>query len=311
MSNEIHTDFPSGSTIYAAIRQEGGKVWYIAGETFETWGTSGRTAGDYDIPLNDRGGSRYEGDFDPNVPAGRYTVQIFLQGGMNPSDGDTIMGSAMFQWTGTARVGEVTVIPTGGIGLAKDDVVTFVNDALHLNETNMNLQIQSVLDDLSQGPYLEATDEDQALTSGSEYLAAPTLYHSMISIILNNGSSNIAPLRPYPGGFWALKENLSYPDSVVLSNPRYYAEWGGFLWLYPLPGQSYTSRIDYYKRHAQDVENIEFSVEWKRALNFGVCFEMAVKRKMLHQLQIWGERYRLEKEKQRLAHPGPARIVGL
>jgi len=92
MANEIHVDYASGSTLYAVIRNGPGEVWYAEGQVFESWGTGGRTVNDYDISLTDKSGNRYVGNFDSNIPAGRYSVQVFLQAGANPADTDNIVG---------------------------------------------------------------------------------------------------------------------------------------------------------------------------------------------------------------------------
>ena len=102
MANEIHVDYASGNTLYAVVRNKAGDVWYIAGQVFEAWGTGGHDADDYDISLTDKDGSRYIGDFDCNIPAGRYWVQIFLQAGGTPADGDNLIAGYEIVWTGTA-----------------------------------------------------------------------------------------------------------------------------------------------------------------------------------------------------------------
>jgi hypothetical protein len=104
MANEIHIDYSSGNTLYTVIRNKAGEVWYCGGQAFETWGTGGRTAHDYDISLTDKGGSRYVGDFDSNIPAGRYSVQSFLQAGAYPVDSDSFVGSIEIVWSGTGKV---------------------------------------------------------------------------------------------------------------------------------------------------------------------------------------------------------------
>jgi hypothetical protein len=104
MANEIHIDYASGNTLYAVVRNGAGDVWYITGQVFEVWGTGSRTADDYDISLTDKNGSRYVGNFDNNIPAGRYSVQVFLQAGANPADGDNLVGSNEIVWSGTGRL---------------------------------------------------------------------------------------------------------------------------------------------------------------------------------------------------------------
>ena len=105
MANEIHLDYASSKTLYAVVRDSAGRVWYPGGQVFEDWGTSGRAADDYDISLTDKGGHRYVGSFDGNIPAGRYSIQIFLQAGANPADSDNLVGCGEIVWSG---VGEVT-----------------------------------------------------------------------------------------------------------------------------------------------------------------------------------------------------------
>jgi hypothetical protein len=104
MANEIHVDYASGNTLYAVVRNGAGNVWHVAGQVFEAWGTGSRTADDYDIGLADKIGSRYVGDFDTNIPAGRYSVQAFLQAGANPADGDNLVAGNEIVWSGIGRV---------------------------------------------------------------------------------------------------------------------------------------------------------------------------------------------------------------
>jgi hypothetical protein len=104
MANEIHINYSSGNTLYAVVRNAAGDVWYVAGQLFESWGTSGRTANDYDISLIDKSGSQYVGSFDTNIPAGRYSIQVFLQAGANPVDGDTFIAGKEIVWSGTGTV---------------------------------------------------------------------------------------------------------------------------------------------------------------------------------------------------------------
>ena len=104
MANEIHVNYTSGNTLYAVVRNAAGNVWYLAGQVFESWGTGSRTANDYDISLTDKSGSRYVGSFGTNIPMGRYSIQIFLQAGANPADGDTFIASEEIVWSGTGTI---------------------------------------------------------------------------------------------------------------------------------------------------------------------------------------------------------------
>lgn len=107
MANEIYADYASGNTMYAVIRNGTGGVWYAAEQAFEDWGTGGHTVSDYSLPLTDKAGSRYVGDFDTRIAAGQYCIQLFVQAGANPADGDAIIASRDIAWTGK---GELTTL---------------------------------------------------------------------------------------------------------------------------------------------------------------------------------------------------------
>ena len=104
MANEIQADYASGSTLYAVIRNRAGQVWYPPQQVFETWGTNGHAAEDYDIALIDKTGSRYIGDFDSSVPPGAYDLQVFRQTGAAPADTDALVSSREILWTGTGEL---------------------------------------------------------------------------------------------------------------------------------------------------------------------------------------------------------------
>lgn len=104
MANELHTNYESGNILYAVIRIKDGKVWYVNGMVFESWGTGGRDAEDYCISLVDKNGSFYAGDFDENIPPGGYFVQIFLQEGAIPVNSDSLIAGKDFVWSGTGEI---------------------------------------------------------------------------------------------------------------------------------------------------------------------------------------------------------------
>lgn len=116
MSNELQlTGFPSGNTLYAIIRNSVGLVWYPTGAAFEDWGDDGRTANDYSIPLADKTGSFYVGDFDSDIAASTipYPVQFFAQDGVAPADADSVVGEDAITWNGVSADLESAVAELG------------------------------------------------------------------------------------------------------------------------------------------------------------------------------------------------------
>jgi len=104
MASEIRADYASGHTLYAVIRTLAGLVWCPIVGAFEAWGSDSHDADDYDIPLTDRSGSLYVGDFDTDIPAGRYVIQVFIRSGASPADIDTVLASRSVTWSGVAEV---------------------------------------------------------------------------------------------------------------------------------------------------------------------------------------------------------------
>ena len=102
MANEVTISYPSGQTLYYIIRQANGNAWDTTGNAFEDW----NVMTDYDIAMTDESGSFYQANFDTDVSAGVYTVQVFLQAGGGPVDGDPLLKSVLIYWSGTAELTE-------------------------------------------------------------------------------------------------------------------------------------------------------------------------------------------------------------
>ena len=128
MANEIHIDYESGNTLYAVVRNNIGQVWYPAGQAFEVWGVNGHNADDYDIALTDKDGGRYVGDFDTNIAAGHYTVQVFLQAGGNPADGDEPVGSGEIVWTGVGELTADKVLANKAVQNKSTGIINYYDD---------------------------------------------------------------------------------------------------------------------------------------------------------------------------------------
>jgi len=129
MANEIQANYPSSSTLYFIVRNASGQVWYVAGQTFEDWGGgAGRDMDDYDIAMTDKSGSKYIGNMDTNISAGEYDIQIFIQAGANPVDGDTCLGSDRRFWSGSRMWTDPNVVLETTISAVNhaDDIIDLV-----------------------------------------------------------------------------------------------------------------------------------------------------------------------------------------
>lgn len=112
MPATLNIGAPSGSTLYAVIRDEAaGTVWN--GTAFEAWDDA-RIAF-YDVPLTDRGGDYYSTDFPADIAPGSYYVSYYEQAGVSPSTADLkLPADEEVYWTGLViesvpPVGTVTI----------------------------------------------------------------------------------------------------------------------------------------------------------------------------------------------------------
>jgi len=197
------------------------------------------------------------------------------------------------------------------MALEKADILTFVNGVLRRSETDIDVQIQAVLDDLSDAEFLEETDESQSLENGDLTLDYPTGFITVVSISLTDSNGvEWAPLEKLPGGH-AQYRKFRNNDSAA-GRPEWYSEFDDKFWLWRPANGEYDAVIEYTKRHpalSGDTGSIEFGDEFKNALNCGAAFQVALKFKLKDYISIWGPMYETAKEKMRLSRPGQPYIV--
>ncbi len=128
MANEIQADYASGSVLYAIIRTPAGQVWHPAGQAFEDWGAGGHAIDDYDLALTDKSGNRYVGDFDADIPAGCYCIQVFRQAGASPTDGDILVCSRDICWTGVGQVTATKILANKAVHRRIANAVDYYDD---------------------------------------------------------------------------------------------------------------------------------------------------------------------------------------
>jgi hypothetical protein len=196
------------------------------------------------------------------------------------------------------------------MSILKAGILSFVNDQLCRSETDIDTQIKSVINDLRFLNILEAQDTSLALSDGSTYFAKPSDFKSVISIVLNDGSVDLAPLLPMPGGYKGYKDAMDSFTSGNESTPKFYAKFGDNIYVYPTAGQAYTITFDYYKKHALDADTIEFDDDMTNCFNFGATFYTAAKRGLSRYMAIWQPLYQGQIQTIILANPGQPRFAG-
>ena len=194
------------------------------------------------------------------------------------------------------------------MSILKADILTFVNAKLNRAETDIDTEIQTVLNDLSDEYLLTSSDLSQSLAGGSTYLVYPTNFKEIIALVLSDSVQSYIPLKPQ--SYAEYLEAMTYNAST--GKPEYYSEYDGKFYMYPAPNAAdtaYTAKIEYYRYHPQDVATILFRDEFKNAINFGVTAEVAASKKLVDYISLWGQRYEIEKNKRSSNVPKRAYIV--
>lgn len=130
-ADEIRAFCPGVTTAYAVVREPDGDVWCVAGQTFEAWGTGGRTAADYDLALTDKSGDLFVGDFDTNISDGSYHVAVHYQTGGAPADADPVIWVEYGAWDGSTFTGPASIT----------DVAVAVREEMDANSTDLDIII--------------------------------------------------------------------------------------------------------------------------------------------------------------------------
>lgn len=184
------------------------------------------------------------------------------------------------------------------MAIDKDDILIFVNRVLKMQEVDgdIDIEIQAILDDLSEEDLLEATDDTETLASSTASFSVPTGWRDYSAITLTNANGvNQQPLLEIPGGieqFRAVKSN----DSAI-GTPRHYVVFDSVVFLWRPSNGVYTVKQEYTKDHAQDVSTIEFSDIFKNTINYGVAAEVAARLNRTAGINLWLPKYIAAKRK--------------
>lgn len=174
--NEVQLNFVSGKNMYFCVRNDAGKVAYLVGNVFETWGTAARDANNYATLFTAVGGDHYVASFPSWIAEGEYAIQVFERSGATPVDADKLKGSGTLLWDGSQErsISEVALQDSvfsepSGIPPGTTSVVVMINYLYRLlrnkKVTDKGPPAKLVLyKDDGSTPFIKATlDDDGSL----------------------------------------------------------------------------------------------------------------------------------------------------
>ena len=197
--------------------------------------------------------------------------------------------------------------------IAKSEIIEVHNEArkgsLANDSAELDVAIKMCLNDLSNSNLLKSSDTSQTLSSTSTYLEYPSLFKSLMDagIILNDGSYDLDPLLKI--SWREYKELMTNFHSGLRSSPKAYAENDKKFYLYPAPGQTYTTEIWFWKYHDQSADSIEFEEEFRNVIYYGTIYFKAQLQGNQKYMGIWLPQYEREKTLRRISQNTQPRIV--
>lgn len=175
------------------------------------------------------------------------------------------------------------------MAILKTDILTDANVNLRRNESDIDVQIQKILDDLSEANLLLDTDTTQTLISGGKTLNYPTGFRNKAIITLTDtGGNQGLPLRKLPGGHFEYRQQMSNNSSVGVT--EWFSEYNKQFHLIRPVDRAYTTLIEYRKNHpalSGDTGSIEFDDMFRNAIYAGVTYQVAQKFKLRDYMGIW------------------------
>ncbi len=197
------------------------------------------------------------------------------------------------------------------MAITKADILTRVNSRLQTSFTGADIEteIQEILDDLSEEDLLVGTDDTQTLTSGDKTLDEPAGFRALVNIVLTITSSGSEqfPLIGLKGGHKEYRELRHNDNSTGI--PRWFSNFNGKFYLWRPANQAFTSLIEYYKDHPQDVDNIEVGDNFRNTINAGVTWKKALDQGRTRMIMQWGAIYADAKKKRIDSIPHIPRFV--
>ncbi len=190
------------------------------------------------------------------------------------------------------------------LGDIETGIVTFVNKALRKNYTvdgaDLDIAIQICLNDAANHNLLVGTETSQTLIADDTTLDYPTDFKNLISLTLIDGNSNEkSPLIKLRGGHQQYRELRLNDDSSGLT--EFYSEFNSQFFLWRPANQAYTTNIEFYRYHPQDINAILFTDEFRSMIYYGTAFFESMFIKNVEGSNRWGPMYANEKQLRRVS----------
>jgi len=186
------------------------------------------------------------------------------------------------------------------MSILKAGILAFVNKQLKTSETDIDVEIQQTLDDLSEEDFLEASDT-VTVNVNDETFAIPTGLRDFSALTPQNAAgTNLDPLVELPGGIKQYRQlrsnetNNGIPECYVVFNDLVDICW--------TPNGTYIITREYTKDHpalAGDSGSIEFKDIFRNAIYYGVTFEVASRLNRTAAITLWSAKYVDAKGKRR------------
>lgn len=186
------------------------------------------------------------------------------------------------------------------MAIVKAEILAFVNKALKtenlLGAGDIDVDIQIILDDLSEEDLLEASDDTINLVANDASFSPPDDLRDISAITLTDASGiNQRPLLELPGGINRLRL-VKRSDSAV-GTPRYYVRFNDTIFLWRSADAAYDVLLEYTKNHAQGVDTIGFNDIYRATINYGVTAEVAARFNRTAGINLWLPKYLAAKQK--------------
>ncbi len=195
------------------------------------------------------------------------------------------------------------------MSIDKANILIFVNRALKTVEADgdIDIEIQTILDDLSEEDLLEATlnaDDDDGITlaAGQSSFDLPADWRDYSAITLTTQAGvNQDPLQAIPGGIDQLRAVKSNDSGT--GTPQWYTVFGTTVEIWRPSSGIFTVKQEYTKNHPQSVKAIEFLDIFKNAINFGTTAEVSARLNRTAGINLWLPKYLAAKQKRINAKP--------